>query len=374
MQKQFFDNKTLELKSNVFIIKNIKQINNLDLVGMKQVLIICDYAIAKIYKKIISPLFGKKQCWILIPSGEANKNIFSVQNIIDLALAKKLNRNDYLIAFGGGLISDLVGFCAAIYKRGINVIYFPTTMLANVDAAIGAKTAINHAQGKNQIGSFYEAKQVIICLEFLETLDSENFTSALSEVIKIALVADKTFFLWLEKNINLILQKDKNTITYLLEKSLKLKDYFVKQDKKEQGIRVFLNFGHTLAHAIETLFIEKNILHGQAVGYGILYASYISLFYDFISEKEYKKIRDLIQNANILPKKPIKFNEAQVDKLIKIMLVDKKNDSSEKKIRFVLLKNIGQAQIKYIENFEFLKKCLSAINFDQHKKRVSLGI
>ena len=271
----------------------------------------------------------------VLKEGENQKNIKNYLKIIDFASKNKIERNDTLIAVGGGVTGDISGFAAATYMRGINLIHIPTTLLACVDSSIGGKTAINSDFGKNLIGAFYQPIGVFSNLNFLKTLDDKQFKIGLSEVLKYAFIensckASRSFSLFeiLEHNVERILNRDFDIIEEIIRICIELKETVVLKDEKENGLRQILNFGHTYAHAAEKISNYK-ISHGQAVAQGMVFAFNLAYKKRLISEEYFNKSISLIKNFKIYSQ-PQKINK----KMIEIMEHDKK--IRDGKVNFIL--------------------------------------
>ena len=267
---------------------------------------------------------------IEIQSGEENKNISTCNFIWEQLSKNNFDRNALLINLGGGVIGDIGGFCASTYKRGIDFVQIPTTLLAMVDASVGGKLGIDFDGLKNQVGLFVNPKIVIINPEFLKTLDKNQLVFGFSEVVKHALIADKEFW-------NTILETpfDKLNWNYIIEKSVQIKNNIVLNDPREKGERKKLNFGHTFGHAIESYYLQKGtpVFHGQAIALGMLLESKMS----DLTEIEKGEITEFILSNFTLPYNPAK------NKLIQFLLNDKKNKAG--KINFSLLEGIGNCSI-----------------------------
>ena len=267
---------------------------------------------------------------IEIQSGEENKNISTCNFIWEQLSKNNFDRNALLINLGGGVIGDIGGFCASTYKRSIDFVQIPTTLLAMVDASVGGKLGIDFDGLKNQVGLFVNPKIVIINPEFLKTLDKNQLVFGFSEVVKHALIADKEFW-------NTILETpfDKLNWNYIIEKSVQIKNNIVLNDPREKGERKKLNFGHTFGHAIESYYLQKGtpVFHGQAIALGMLLESKMS----DLTEIEKGEITEFILSNFTLPYNPAK------NKLIQFLLNDKKN--KVRKINFSLLEGIGNCSI-----------------------------
>ena len=296
-------------------------------------------------------------------ANEKNKSFNSVNYYLKILLSKNFNRSDLIISVGGGITGDIAGFVASIYKRGINFINIPTTLLAQVDSAIGGKTGINSKYGKNLIGSFYQPKLVISDTSFLNSLPKKEMICGFAEILKHSIIKDKKFFYWLERNTKYIFSKKNKELTYAIKKSCEIKIHFVTKDINEKGLRMILNFGHTFAHAIEVKNnYSKNITHGEAVLSGMILASKLSV------EKKICSSKTLDQIKNIYVKNKLDFtfkkysNQNSINKLIPYLKNDKKNDDN--KINFILLKNIGKTALPNkskisIKNLKNISKAIS---------------
>ncbi|MGB5989871.1 MAG: 3-dehydroquinate synthase [Marinifilaceae bacterium] len=290
---------------------------------------------------------------IIIEAGEENKTIEAVMHIwseLELGGAK---RNSLFINLGGGMISDLGGFAASCYKRGIRYINIPTTLLAQVDASAGGKTGFNMHSIKNQIGVFSLPEAVLVNPDFLKTLSKKNIISGYGEMLKHALIHD-------EKYLEDLLTFDLDNVDYydlglLISKSIDIKEYFVEQDPKEENIRKALNFGHSIGHAIESYSLMNNIdlYHGEAVALGMISELYLSYLKKDFPEQKLKDITSKIKAIY-----PIFTTTDCKDELIEIMQHDKKNTSS--KINFTLLIDIGNFEI---DNYCEIKEIKEALDY-----------
>ena len=289
---------------------------------------------------------------LILPDGEEFKNFDTLQKIIDKAIEIKLERKDAIIAFGGGVIGDMAGFAAATYQRGIDFIQIPTTLLAQVDSSVGGKVAINHKEGKNLIGNFYQPKVVLADTSVLKTLDKRQLKTGLAEVVKYAFI-EKTcnsqeffnFYDFLKEKKELLLNSDINTLAQVVEICCRLKSAVVYQDENEKGLRAILNFGHTFAHAIEKVTNYKTYTHGEAVAIGMKMAFNLSAKMKLIEESYKNESIDLIKSYNLIQKLDINI---QLDTVMAAMKLDKKVQSS--KVRFVL--PVGQGSVEIFDNID----------------------
>lgn len=333
------------LLENEILLKHIKS---------KQVLIVTNTLIAPLYlDRVIKALDGCLVETIELPDGEQYKNLEYITKIFDCLLEKKFSRNATLIALGGGVVGDMGGFAAACYQRGIPFIQIPTTVLAQVDSSVGGKTGVNHPLGKNMIGAFYQPQCVIADMDVLDTLDDRQLVAGIAEVIKYGLIRDLEFFEWLEKNMLLLLGRDKMALAYVIERSCINKAEIVAEDEFELGIRAILNLGHTFGHAIETGVGYGQYLHGEAVSIGIGYAVDLSKRMGWITNADVERVLALLTLAG-LPVNPPK--EMTMEKFIDLMAVDKKNLDGN--IRVILIESIGKATLPINIDQKYLEQTL----------------
>jgi len=304
----------------------------------KDIAIVTNEVVAPLYLNEISDLFSHMNVIeYILPDGEQEKKLKTVHKIIDRLMEAGLGRDSTLIALGGGVVGDITGFTASIFMRGINFIQIPTTLLAQVDASVGGKTAVNHKSGKNLIGSFYQPQCVICDSIFLATLEATEISAGLAEIIKYGLIFDSEFFLWLQKNIQQILSNDPVTVAHVIQRSCAIKAEIVAQDEKEQSVRALLNFGHTFGHAIEKLTGYGNWTHGDAVAVGMVLAARLSEKMALITPEDVQNIEEILTAANL----PISLPNIDPAELLAAMQSDKK--VKDRNIQLVLLKNIGEA-------------------------------
>jgi 3-dehydroquinate synthase len=324
----------------------------------KKIALILDTKIPKRFKILIKNKLKNYDLLILpFVSSEKNKSLKKVNFFLNKILLKNLNRSDLIISLGGGITGDVAGFVASIYKRGINFINIPTTLLAQVDSAIGGKTGVNSNQGKNLIGSFYQPKLVISDMSFLNSLPKKEMICGYAEILKHSIIKDKNFFDWLKKNTKDIFLKKSNKLIYAIKKSCQIKMFFVNKDVNEKGLRMILNFGHTFAHAIEVKNnYSKKITHGEAVLSGMILASRLSLNKGTCSIKTINEIKKIYDENNLTYTYKKYSKQNLINSLIPFLKNDKKNNDN--KINFILLKKIGQTSLpnKYKISLNNLKK------------------
>lgn len=305
-----------------------------DVAGLHYV-IITDTTVKKYYGKKVVEAFaahGKTVELIAFKGGEAHKNHLTKAHVESELLKKHYGRDTCIIALGGGLVGDMAGFIAATYMRGIPYIHVPTTLLAMLDSSIGGKTAINTPEGKNLIGAFWHPSCVIADLNCLETLPQAHKQSGWIEALKMFMIADPTAF----KQATI----DKIPTLPLIKRAIEIKAELVTRDPHEKNERAILNFGHTIGHAIEKA-TDYDLLHGQAVGYGILVETQISLMRNLITRHDASAIQSLLESSGIMHKKLAQFD---VDTILKLTKHDKK--AKQQAVHYVLLNGIGKTFIK----------------------------
>jgi len=286
--------------------------------------------------------FGFEIACSTLPAGEQYKTLETLQKIYDIALEHRLERSSTMIALGGGIIGDMTGFAAATWLRGINVVQVPTTLLAMVDASIGGKTGVNHPQGKNLIGAFHQPRKVIIDPLVLKTLPEREFRAGMAEVIKYGVIWDAELFTHLEQAQRLDEMQfiDVSLLQEILQRSCQSKAEVVSKDEKELGLRAILNYGHTIGHAVESLTGYTTVLHGEAVGIGMVAASRIAVKLGLWDEDCDRRQLGLIQKAGLPTKLPTGIN---IDEILASLQLDKKVEN--KKVRFILPTAIGVVKI-----------------------------
>jgi 3-dehydroquinate synthase len=277
----------------------------------------------------------------LIPAGENYKTLDAIAQVYDSALAHRLERSSTMVALGGGVIGDMTGFAAATWLRGVNFVQVPTTLLAMVDASIGGKTGVNHPQGKNLIGAFYQPKLVLIDPEVLKSLPVREFRAGMAEVIKYGVIWDAELFKQLEDSDNLasFSQIDGQLLQTIITKSCQAKADVVGKDEKEAGLRAILNYGHTIAHGIESLTGYTSVNHGEAVAMGMVAAGAIAVKLGMWTAGENQRQTDLIEKAALETHIP----PLNADEMVNALTADKKVKDGQ--VRFILPTAIGQVTI-----------------------------
>ena len=274
---------------------------------------------------------------IVVPDGEAHKNAETLNSIFDALIAARSERKTVILALGGGVVGDLAGFAAATYQRGVPYIQVPTTLLAQVDSAVGGKTAINHARGKNMIGAFYQPLAVVSDTDTLATLPDRELAAGIAEVVKYGLIRDARFFVWLEQHIDALNRRQPESLEHAIVTSCRTKAEIVGLDERESGPRAMLNFGHTFGHAIEAGVGYGDWLHGEAVACGMVIAARLSQQLGFLESADVARIVDVLRRAKL----PLRRPDLGFERYLELMGHDKKVEGG--KIRFILLRAIGDS-------------------------------
>ena len=340
----------------------ISKIINENSINFKQCLLVVDTNVSrKIISKIKKSLNKNKKIIYFFDASEKNKNLNSVNKILDVLLKKNFSRDDCVISIGGGITGDIVGFAASLFKRGLKFINMPTTLLSQVDSSIGGKTGINTKYGKNLIGSFYQPNLVVSDIQFLKTLPKREIICGYGEILKHAIIANKKFYNFLDKNYKKILNLSSPFIEKAIFESCKIKKSVVEKDEKEKGVRKVLNFGHTFAHAYEaSLGYSNKLNHGEAVILGMQTALRFSLENNLLKQNEYHSIINHISKVELPSEIKEYFKIRDLNKILLFMSKDKKNNTD--KINLILLNKIGFPIInkQYGKNYlsTFLKNVL----------------
>lgn len=310
---------------------------------LPKVAIVSNETVAPLYLSRLQQALAKHRIdsfSVVLPDGERHKDWSTLNLIFDALLSRNAERKTTLIALGGGVIGDMTGFAAACYQRGAPFIQIPTTLLAQVDSSVGGKTAINHPQGKNMVGAFYQPKAVIADMSLLDTLPERELSAGLAEVIKYGLLGDAAFLGWLEDNMPRLRARDPDALQHAVKRSCEMKADIVGQDEKEHGVRALLNLGHTFGHAIEAGLGYGVWLHGEAIGAGMVLAAAASAELGWLSAADVERVRSLVAAAGL----PVKSPQMPLARWLELMSHDKKVEAGT--IRFVLLQQLGQAAIQ----------------------------
>ncbi len=300
-------------------------------------LIVCDARLRPLARRVAQALGSRHAGTAWLRGGEPTKDISTLPRLYKAASRARLDRQSTIIAIGGGVIGDVAGFFAATYLRGIRIIHIPTTLVAQVDSAIGGKTGVNLPGGKNLVGAFHQPSLVIVDPTALKTLPTREYRSGLAEVIKYGVIADAPLFRRLEKNLTLLLHRNPRELAWVIHRCCAIKARVVSRDEREiTGLRAILNFGHTIGHGIESAARYK-LLHGEAIALGMIAATQLSEKLSSLPRSDTQRIRTLIARAGlqVRPKKRLKPSC-----ILAAMRLDKK--SAHGQIRFVLAKRIGK--------------------------------
>jgi len=310
--------------------------------------VITNTTVAPLYLDTVMATLAELGCpafSVILPDGEEYKSWETLNTVFDALLENRCERGTTLIALGGGVIGDLVGFAAACYQRGAPFIQVPTTLLSQVDSSVGGKTAINHPLGKNMIGAFYQPKLVLADLDTLDTLLPREMAAGMSEVVKYGLIRDEAFFQWLEQNAEGLMARDKTLLARAVHQSCAHKAEVVARDEREAGERALLNLGHTFGHAIETGMGYGSWLHGEAVAAGTVMAALLSQQLGWLDARAIERVRALFERIGLPVAGPwlAATPAASAERYLELMRHDKKVSAGV--MRLVLLKAIGQAVV-----------------------------
>jgi 3-dehydroquinate synthase len=299
----------------------------------------------------VFPLYGRKVADSLgdggfsvysfvVPRSEKSKSIEIASRMYDFLVERRAERREIILALGGGMVGDLAGFVAATYLRGMPLIHVPTSLMAMVDSSIGGKVAINHPEGKNLIGAFYQPRMVLADVETLTTLTEREFTSGWAEVVKHGLIRDADYFQFLEQNVDKLKKLEREATTEAIRRSAAIKAAVVSEDEKETGLRIILNYGHTMAHGLETATGYRCLLHGEAVSVGMMGEAAIAEKLGLLDREAVERQRSLLLRFGL----PVTCPGVETNAVLKAIEVDKK--VHEKAVRWVLLRRIGEAVVR----------------------------
>ncbi|HEY1233983.1 MAG TPA: 3-dehydroquinate synthase [Candidatus Binatia bacterium] len=286
---------------------------------------------------------------ILVPDGEEHKTFKSLTTIYDRLIAARCERKSSVLALGGGVIGDLGGFAAATYLRGVPYVQVPTTLLAQVDSSVGGKTGVNHENGKNLIGAFYQPKLVLIDVNVLASLSHRELLAGLAEVIKYGIIEDPQLFRDLEKKLTKIVALDRELLQRIILTSCSIKARIVEMDEREENQRAVLNFGHTIGHALEAATEYRQLLHGEAVAVGMVKAAMLSVQHGFCDQQSFERILKIITAAGLPSEIPAGLS---LQSVIEAIQLDKK--AAEGRIKFVMSEGIGKTRFHWLSPREVL--------------------
>ncbi len=341
MQSGNFKQIDVHLQKNYTVIVGKDITDKLkEFIDLKQTVAVTDSNVYALYGKLIKEILTEPGNLFSFKAGEESKNYKTLHSIYDFLIDKKADRYTYLLAFGGGVVGDVGAYAASTYMRGIPLIHIPTSLLAMTDSSIGGKTAINYGGFKNIVGCFYQPELVLCDIRFLNTLNRREFNSALAEVVKYGIIRDESLFSFMETNKEKIKNRDEDTLIELVLKSIQNKVDIVEEDEKEKGNRALLNFGHTLAHAIESATEYKKYLHGEAVSIGEVFAANLSFKLGLTQKDTLNRIIDILSFFEL----PVSLKDnIEADLLYQIIEKDKKDRSG--RLRVILTKGIGSSII-----------------------------
>jgi 3-dehydroquinate synthase len=307
-------------------------------IGARDLLIVTNTTVAHLYlEKLMGGLAGRRVAECILPDGEQHKTLQTAGWVFDALVGNKMNRDATVLALGGGVVGDIAGFAAACYQRGIGYAQLPTTLLAQVDSSVGGKTGVNHSGGKNLIGAFYQPLCVITDTDTLATLPDRELRAGLAEVIKYGCVWDPLLFDWLDQNMDKLLARDADALTYAIARSCEIKATVVAKDEREHNLRAILNFGHTFGHAVEAATAYETYLHGEAVGLGMLIAADLSHRLGLIDAAVAQRVRDILARTGL----PTEAPQIGAARALELMQMDKKVLAGT--VRLVLLDRLGRA-------------------------------
>jgi 3-dehydroquinate synthase len=309
-------------------------------------------AVAIITNEVVAPLYlarlrstlegagARVAAELVLEDGERAKSFATLERLLDRLLAARCGRDCVVIALGGGVIGDLAGFAAAIYQRGVPFVQVPTTLLSQVDSAVGGKTAINHARGKNMIGAFHQPLAVVSDVATLDTLPGRELRAGIAEVLKHGFILDARFVAWLEENVAALLARERGVLEHAVRRCCELKARLVAADEREAGERAILNFGHTFGHAIEAATGYDEWLHGEAVAAGMVMAAELSARAGALAQDAAARVRSLVAAAGL----PVQGPRIAVERYLDLIGLDKKSLAGRP--RFVVLQAIGRARLR----------------------------
>lgn len=320
-----------------------------------KLVIITDPTVKKLYGDILSHALtdeGFQVTTRLVPEGEEQKSLENAARLYQELSDSYAERTTPIVALGGGVIGDLAGFVAATYLRGVPFIQMPTTLLAQVDASIGGKVAVDHGRLKNKIGAFYQPRLVVADIDTLKSLPQPELANGVAEVIKSAAIRNKEFFAFLEGNLDKVKALDEKVLEETVFQTARIKAAIVAKDERETGLRSLLNYGHTIGHAVESV-LGFQMEHGRAIAIGMVAAARISNRMGLLNQRDMARLADLVKKAGL----PTEMPEVKVDKMLELMKHDKK--VLQDRIRFVLLKSIGDAFITDEVDIALVREVLS---------------
>lgn len=323
-----------------------------------RVMLICDSRVHELYGGKLAELLeraGYVSLSYIISPGEESKSWEQGGLILEKMLGENLGRKTPVLALGGGVVGDLSGFVAALYRRGVPFIQIPTTLLAQVDSSVGGKVAVNHAMGKNMLGTFYQPVAVWADMSTLDTLPEEEWLAGLAEVIKYALIRDEAFLTFLEEHTQEILRRDRLVIPDIIQRCCQIKAEIVTLDERDEDLRNTLNFGHTIGHALESATYYKQYRHGEAVAIGMMGALELAYYLGSIDRDSVERVRRLLLAWGL----PLSYPGHLLEDVLELLIHDKKVSGQE--LTFVLPVALGQVVLKKAVPREIVRKAMQEI-------------
>lgn len=325
------------------------------------VAIVSDKHVAPLYgEQVVASIEGARlRCQLMtVPAGERSKSLTRLQKLYQAFFDFQMDRRSAVVALGGGVVGDLAGFAAATFMRGIPLVQVPTTLLADVDSSVGGKVAVNHPVGKNMIGAFYQPQMVLIDPETLKTLPLPELRSGLAEVVKYGVILDGQFFHFLETRHKEVLALEAEDISYCIRRCCELKAGVVEKDEKDTGLRAILNYGHTIAHALEARESFRGLRHGEAVAIGMVGASHIAEEMGMVSPRVTQRQKHLLETFGL----PTTLKGHDAAAILKLLYRDKKTIGG--KLRFILPERIGEVVITDKVTEEMILRALGRLAGD----------
>jgi 3-dehydroquinate synthase len=326
--------------------------------SQRHLIVVSDNRVAPLYlNSVVEALnsFASRVDSIVVPEGEASKSLSQCDAIWQEMVNMAADRKSMIVALGGGVVGDLAGFVAAGFARGIPFIQLPTSLLAQVDSSVGGKTGVNLPQAKNMVGAFWQPEVVVIDTKVLQSLDDRNYVAGLAEVIKYGVIMDEPFFARLESNVEAILNRDQSMIVEIIQRCCQCKSDVVEEDEKEtSGRRAILNYGHTIGHAIESVFGYGEYLHGEAIAIGMVAEAYLAKMLGMVDQAFLDRQRKLFEAVGL----PVECPSGRESALVDAMMRDKKVASGQ--LNFILPNRIGEVVSVASPDRGVIENCLNS--------------
>lgn len=341
------------------VAQHLRNLAGVGRTHQRRIHVVTDENVYGLYKDVLYR-FDQDVSVTVLPAGESQKSFLVLQKLLDDVFAQKLTRNDILAAFGGGVIGDLTGFAASIYKRGCRFVQIPTTLLAQVDSSVGGKTAINVAQGKNLVGAFYQPELVIADTNVLKTLPERELKAGYAEVLKYGLLGNRDFYDWLENNGSHVLALQPDAVEEAIATSCMMKAAIVAEDEREKGARALLNLGHTFGHALEAeAGYGSDLLHGEAVSAGMQMAFEYSAAQGLCDQKDALRLAQHLSDKGLTGIAETGRWLSSPDALMAHMAQDKKNEAGQ--LTLILARAIGDAFVEKSVSVQSVRNYLQSL-------------